>query len=656
MELHETTIRGQAVRITSCNTLVVGTGAAGYAAACRTCEEGQRDVLILTEGIKSGTSRNTGSDKQTYYKLNLCGNTPDSVQDMAETYFKGKGMDGDLALCEAASSTRCFYYLCEAGVPFPHNSYGEYSGYKTDHDPAMRATSAGPLTSRYMTEALERKSSSYRIPVLDQYQVIRILTKGDRCIGVMALCRTDGSYLLVNAVNVVYAVGGPAGVYGRSVYPASQHGSTGIALEAGAAAKNLMEWQYGIASVKFRWNLSGTYQQVLPRYVSTDQNGNDEREFLEDYFTAPRQLLNAVFMKGYQWPFDPAKAEGNGSSMIDLLVYEETVGKQRRVFLDYTQNARCMQKLGKDWPSLLVDPVKTYLEKSHAMQDTPIRRLQHMNPKAVELYRSHSIDLERELLEIDVCAQHNNGGLEGDIWWESNLKHFFPVGEVNGSHGIHRPGGSALNAGQVGALRAAVKITRRYTERPMEEHAFLEAVREQAEEKLMLAEGFLAADGGGIAPRELIRETGKLMSECCAHLRSGEQTEKAEKELERIRKIKLPAVTAKNIPQLGQAFQIYDTLITAGALTACIRDYIEKAGVSRGSYLIRDERSGDFVYGEDPYADQIQIYSRGKDRDRIIWRPVRGLPDRELWFENVWKEYETAFGKDDGEEERRKAE
>ena len=73
MELHETTIRGQAVRITSCNTLVVGTGAAGYAAACRTYEEGQRDVLILTEGIKSGTSRNTGSDKQTYYKLNLCG-------------------------------------------------------------------------------------------------------------------------------------------------------------------------------------------------------------------------------------------------------------------------------------------------------------------------------------------------------------------------------------------------------------------------------------------------------------------------------------------------------------------------------------------------------------------------------------------------------
>ena len=123
MELHTAEMGDHEVLVTSCNTVVIGTGAAGYAAACRIFEEGQKDVLILTEGIKKGTSRNTGSDKQTYYKLNLCGNTPDSVQDMAQTYFDGKGMDGDLALCEAAFSTRCFYYLCEAGVAFPHNVF-----------------------------------------------------------------------------------------------------------------------------------------------------------------------------------------------------------------------------------------------------------------------------------------------------------------------------------------------------------------------------------------------------------------------------------------------------------------------------------------------------------------------------------------------------
>ena len=86
-----------------------------------------------------------------------------------------------------------------------------------------------------------------------------------------------------------------------------------------------------------------------------------------------------------------------------------------------------------------------------------------MNPGAIELYRDHGIDIAREPLEIAVCAQHNNGGLAGNHWWESiNIKHLFPVGEVNGSHGVYRPGGSALNAGQVGGFRAAEFIAHRY--------------------------------------------------------------------------------------------------------------------------------------------------------------------------------------------------
>ena len=45
-----------------------------------------------------------------------------------------------------------------------------------------------------------------------------------------------------------------------------------------------------------------------------------------------------------------------------------------------------------------------------------------------------------------------------------NIRHLFPVGEVNGSHGVYRPGGSALNAGQVGGLRAAEYIAHRYAD------------------------------------------------------------------------------------------------------------------------------------------------------------------------------------------------
>ena len=125
-----------------------------------------------------GTSRNTGSDKQTYYKLSLSGSESDSVRKMAQPLFDGGCVDGDNALCEAALSARCFLNLCELGVPFPMNRYGEYVGYKTDHDPYARATSAGPLTSKFMTEALEKEAKRLEIPVYEYYAVIKV-TEGD---------------------------------------------------------------------------------------------------------------------------------------------------------------------------------------------------------------------------------------------------------------------------------------------------------------------------------------------------------------------------------------------------------------------------------------------------------------------------------------------
>lgn len=98
-------------------TVVVGTGAAGYNAADRLHQYGQRNIAIVTEDVNTGTSRNTGSDKQTYYKLTLSGGDPDSVREMAQTLFEGQCVDGDHALCEAALSAQSFLKLVEHGVP-----------------------------------------------------------------------------------------------------------------------------------------------------------------------------------------------------------------------------------------------------------------------------------------------------------------------------------------------------------------------------------------------------------------------------------------------------------------------------------------------------------------------------------------------------------
>nr|HPJ22139.1 FAD-binding protein [Clostridia bacterium] len=276
-------IKGIEYDVYSMNTIVLGTGAAGYNAADSLYDLGQKDIAIITEGIKMGTSRNTGSDKQTYYKLTLSGNTPDSVFEMAQTLFKGGSMHGDIALVEAALSAKGFYKLASIGVPFPHNKYGEYIGYKTDHDPRERATSAGPLTSKFMTEKLEVQINNKGIRIFDGFVVIAVLTKDEKAVGLLAIdtARQDSKnkgFTLFNCTNVIYAAGGPAGMYLTSVYPVNHLGSSGMAYEAGAKGINLTESQYGIASIKFRWNLSGTYQQVIPRYISTDKDGKDEKE------------------------------------------------------------------------------------------------------------------------------------------------------------------------------------------------------------------------------------------------------------------------------------------------------------------------------------------------------------------------------------------
>lgn len=52
-----------------------------------------------------------------------------------------------------------------------------------------------------------------------------------------------------------------------------------------------------MASLNPRWNVSGTYMQVLPAFISTDQEGKDEKEFLLEYFKELPDLLSMVFLK-----------------------------------------------------------------------------------------------------------------------------------------------------------------------------------------------------------------------------------------------------------------------------------------------------------------------------------------------------------------------
>ena len=641
--------------------IIIGSGAAGFQAALRLYQNGERDLAIITENIKSGTSRNTGSDKQTYYKLTLSGNDADSVRNMAEDLFAGQCVDGDQALCEAALSARCFFALTELGVPFPCTEHGEFMGYKTDHDRGRRATSAGPYTSKLMTEALERSVKEKQILILDQMQAIQILTYMNQVKGILCLDKnihSEPAYKIIWCKNVILATGGPAGMYHDSVYPVSQTGSTGMAFEAGASGKNLTEWQFGMASLNQRWNVSGTYMQVLPSFISTDQDGNDEKEFLLDYFNELPDLLSMVFLKGYQWPFDVNKIFG-GSSVIDLLVYQETVLKKRRVFLDYRVNPGNLEK-DRDLPyASMIPEAKEYLSQAGACFGTPIERLKHMNEPAILFYQDHHVDLFKERLEIAVCAQHNNGGLSTNHLWETNLSGLYAIGEVCASHGVTRPGGTALNAGQVGAVRAAEGIflkkrTHMKEASPSTESGIKERLRIQALDRIRLSEHA----EGNCPLSELWINASKRMSAAAGMIRNQVQMETALKETEDdicqfMQKAKSPSVS-----QLSLFYKLYDMLLSQKMYLFAMLDYAKAGGGSRGSALYTDSTGelpgfpGCQTFGElyrcrldqKMHGQEVQEVTLKEGTPSASRRPVRPLPDVDYFFENQWRIYRERMG------------
>ncbi|MFO7947245.1 MAG: FAD-binding protein, partial [Armatimonadota bacterium] len=227
------------------NTIVVGSGAAGLNCAKQLHDLGERSMAVVTSKLGAGTSSNSGSDKQTYYKLGIFGDVADSPMDFARTLTQGGMCHGDTAYCEALGSAPAFFHLARIGVEFPFNEYGAYVGYKTDHDPRQRGTSAGPKTSIQMFGCLLEECRRRGVQIFDGYEVIRLLTDDEgNLTGALALNRErldepDHGLTAFAANTIVLATGGPGELFATTVYPRNQVGSHGLALQIGARANNM---------------------------------------------------------------------------------------------------------------------------------------------------------------------------------------------------------------------------------------------------------------------------------------------------------------------------------------------------------------------------------------------------------------------------------
>jgi succinate dehydrogenase/fumarate reductase flavoprotein subunit len=657
-------IARQKITVHRFNTVIVGTGAAGMNAAVHLYEfftqkgikDAQNRIAVVTASVSLGASRMSGSDKQTYYKMGTSPDVPDSALGFGKTLTAAGCCHGDLALAEAVGSLREFYHLVEAGVPFPHDSTGSFLGYKTDNDPYERATSAGPKTSKMMCECLQRQVMCYGIKIYDNQEVAHLLTTGEnekkRIIGVVTIDKKalNTKNLGINVFqceNLILAAGGPGELYKTSVYPKNQTGIHGLAFQTGLVAENLTESQFGLASTKFRWNVSGSYMQVIPRIFSSDANGKDEREFLTDFFPTMSKMATNIFLKGYQWPFDPQRIENCQSSLIDILVFNETQ-KGRRVFMDFRKNPVGNSSMKPFAIEDLDAEALGYLKKTGVLQKTPIERLACMNQPAIDIYAEHGIDLRKEPLEIAVCAQHNNGGFAVNHWWESSIPQTFVVGEMAGTHGVKRPGGAALNSGQVGSLRAAEFIANVYGVDLPSKNSAKNEIKAQAGELITRLSGFMRS--GGRNAKDVIAEIQHRMTASAGHIREIKNAQNALTEaIALVNRIKDEGIAIRNAKEIPSAIRAEHLALASVGYLKAIVALLEQGSGSRGSHLVLSSDGVHIAGSELRFKPEnvdlrnsiLRVEYDPKQPDLFRCENInpRPIPTERKAFEPAWKDY-----------------
>jgi hypothetical protein len=226
------------------------------------------------------------------------------------------------------------------------------------------------------------------------------------------------------------------------------------------------------------------------------------------------------------------------------------------------------------------------------------------------------------------------------------LKHLFPLGEVNGSHGVYRPGGSALNSGQVAAFRAAEFIAAKYKDCTLNQADFDNI----AEQKVNKISEWLDKDGkrDWNIDRE---EFQSRMSAAGAHIRKAGNLEKAVEEAWRqYKNMRSEGVKNKSPEDAAEALRNMQLCLAhAIYLEATLKQVCDGVG-SRGSALTlsaegqacHESLGAEWNFQPENAEFRNKVLESCMDSDgKVInnWVPCRELPECDGWFETVWAEF-----------------
>jgi len=369
--------------------IIVGSGIAGLYIALLAIERGS--VLVLTKG--------SIDDCNTKYAQGGIA-VAMGKDDSPELHFKDTVAAGD-GLCDAGAvriltdeAADCIADLIKFGVPFDTLDGEITLTREAAHSVPRIMHAGGDATGEHIEVTLSRQVRSTPIKVLENCLASEILVRKGRVIGVRALdCRT-GSVEEYRCQFLILATGGAGKLF---KYTTNSDVVTGdgiaLAFEAGAEVRDMEFFQFHPTVLR----LPG----VAPFLISEAVRGEggilknvEGHRFMPDYAAEAELATRDIVARS--------------------IVYEMKKTHSDRVFLDVTR--------------------------------LPSRLITTRFPHIYRFCRDHGLDITRGLIPVAPAAHYLMGGVEVNIWGETNIPGLFAAGETacTGVHGANRLASNSL--------------------------------------------------------------------------------------------------------------------------------------------------------------------------------------------------------------------
>jgi hypothetical protein len=222
---------------------------------------------------------------------------------------------------------------------------------------------------------------------------------------------------------------------------------------------------------------------------------------------------------------------------------------------------------------------------------------------------------------------------------------------VNGSHGVYRPGGSALNAGQVGGFRAAEVIANRYRSWTLPEDLVRQAVKQAVTD----LQAWIARCGGaGRSTQSWQAERAEFqarMTRVGAHIRSTSKVQEALSEAwAQWRRIEGSGCAHQGPQGLAEALRNRQLCFAHAVYLEAIHYALNSGVGSRGSSIavtpdglrIHESLGDEWrIAPENPlFREKVLETVASPDGEvKNQWVDRRPIPRTEAWFETAWARF-----------------